>query len=305
MPSLRDIKRRIRSVQNTQKITQAMRLVAAAKVKKAEAKVKASRPFSNELAKSFERLLASKPNIHNVIIKTEKAITNYPALLKQRELKTVGILVVTSDRGLAGAYNANVVRRTIARIQELKRNNINVKLFIIGSKGLAALKKENVDIAENYVKMPAIPTAGAANIVAEDIAEYYVKEEIDRIEIITTHFKSMLSFDVQLWEILPVVIEPEIKREEEIVHRAEMLFEPNPELILQNIVPLYLSNRVYQAMTEASASELAARMTAMSSATNNANDMIQYLTLVYNKARQASITQEILEVVSGAQAQSI
>jgi len=304
MPSLRDIRRRIKSVQNTQKITQAMRMVAAAKVKRAETKVKASRPFSNELTRSFERLLASKPNIDNIKIKTERAIDNYPALLKQHDLKTVGILVVTSDKGLAGAYNANVVRRAIARIRELKRSNKNVKLFIVGSKGLAALRKENVDIAEHYVKMPAVPTTGGANVIAEDIAEFYVREEIDRIEIITTHFKSMLSFDVQLWEVLPVAIEPEIKREEEITHHAEMLFEPNSEVILQNIVPLYLSNRVYQAMIEAYASELAARMSAMTAATTNANDMIRYLTVVYNKARQASITQEILEVISGAKAQS-
>lgn len=304
MPSLRDIRRRIKSVQNTQKITQAMRMVAAAKVKRAETKVKASRPFSNELARSFERLLASNPSVKNITIKTERAIDNYPALLKQRELKTVGLLVVTSDRGLAGAYNANVVRKAIARIRELKKNDIKVKLFIVGSKGFAALRKEDVEIAETYLRMPAVPTSGAANVIAEDIAEFYVREEIDRIEIITTHFKSMLSFDVQLWEVLPVAIEPEIKKEEEATHHAEMLFEPNSELILQKIVPLYLSNRVYQAMIEASASELAARMSAMSAATSNANDMIQYLTIVYNKARQATITQEILEVISGAKALS-
>jgi len=304
MPSLRDIRRRIKSVQSTKKITQAMRMVAAAKVKKAENRVKASRPFSNELNKAFERLLASKPNIHNMSIKTEKAIDNYPALLKQRELKTVGLLSVSSDRGLAGAYNANVVRKTNARIRELQSNNINVKLFVVGSKGLAALKKENVEIVENYVKMPVIPTAGSANVIAEDLAEYFVREEIDRIEIITTHFKSMISYDVQLWDVLPAVISPDAEEEEENVLHSEMLFEPDTETILQNIVPLYLSNKVYQAMIEASASELAAKMTAMSSATNNANDMIQYLTVVYNKARQTSITQEILEVISGAQAQS-
>jgi F-type H+-transporting ATPase subunit gamma len=302
MPSLRDIRRRIKSVQNTQKITQAMRMVSAAKVKRAENKVKASRPFSDELSKSFKRLLASNIDIHNSSIKTEKAINNYSALLKKRELKTAGILVVTSDRGLAGAYNANVVRKTIARINELKKSNVKVKLFIIGSKGLAALKKENVEIIETYLKMPPVPTAGAANVIAEDMAEAFVKGDIDRIEVITTHFKSMLSFDVQTWEILPVSVKHE--NEQELVCQAEMMFEPSPEVILQNIVPLYLSNRVFQAMIEASASELAARMTAMSAATSNANDMIQHLTIVYNKARQASITQEILEVISGAKAQT-
>ena len=180
--------------------------------------------------------------------------------------------------------------------------DINVKVFIVGLKGLNALKRSNIEIAESYTKMPAIPTVGEANIIAEDIAEYYVREDIDRIEIITTHFKSMLSFDVQKLQVLPVVIEPDTEKEESKSLHAEMLFEPSPEAILQKIVPLYLSNRIYQALAEASASELAARMSAMSAATNNARDMIQYLTVVYNKARQASITQELLEVVSGANA---
>ena len=301
MPSLKEIKTRIKSVQNTQKITQAMRMVAAAKVKKVENLVKASRPFSKALVQAFERLLASNPPISGNFT-TDKAVDNYPALLQHRALRTVGLLVITSDRGLAGAYNANVVRKAQARIHELKRDGINAKVFIVGLKGLNALKRAHVDIAESYTKMPAIPTVGEANIIAEDLAEYYVREDIDRIEIITTHFKSMLSFDVQEWQVLPVVIEPEIENEEAKIHHAEMLFEPSPEAILQKIVPLYLSNRIYQALAEASASELAARMSAMSAATNNARDMIQYLTIVYNKARQASITQELLEVVSGANA---
>lgn len=298
MPSLRDIKRRIKSVKNTQKITQAMRMVAAAKVKRAENRVKASRPFSAELSIAFQRLLATRPEIKEGKVKSSKAIDNYPALLKQRETRTVGLLVITSDKGLAGAYNANVVRKTILKIKELKAQGIGTKVFIVGQKGLNALKRANVSIAEIYTKMPAIPTAGQAGVIAEDIAEYFVREDIDKIEIITTHFKSMLSFEVQQWNILPVSIEKNLEEKPQ----AEMLFEPDAETILQEIVPLYFSNRVYQALIEASASELAARMSAMAAATSNAGDMIQHLTLAYNKARQASITQELLEVVSGADA---
>lgn len=301
MSNLRDIRRRIKSVQNTQKITQAMRMVATAKVRRAEAKVKASRPFSNQLLKTFERLLAAKPEIYDINAKDIKALNNYPNLLKKRQVKTVGILAITSDRGLAGAYNANVVRKALHRAEELKKENINSKIFVVGLKGINALKRSKVTIAETYIKMPATPTAGEANVIAEDLAEYYTRGNIDRIEIITTSFKSMISYQIQLWQVLPVLIEPDIKKEE-ITHPAEMVFEPNLEVILQKIVPLYLSNRIYQALVEAAASELAARMTAMSAATKNAGDMIQHLTIVYNKARQASITQEILEVVSGAQA---
>jgi len=301
MASLRDIKRRIKSIQNTQKITQAMRMVAAAKVKKAETRVKASRPFSNELAITFERLLAAKPVIPETSIQTKNALDNYPALLQSREIKTVGILVVSSDRGLAGAYNANVIRKAISRSKELKSQGINVKLFVVGLKGLNALKRSGLEISENYVRLPVVPTIGGARVIAEDLAEYYVRGDIDRIEVITTNFKSMLSFEVQVWQVLPVIIQVEKDGSQGKPH-PEMVFEPSPEVVLQSIVPLYISNRIYQAMLEASASELAARMSAMSSATSNAADMIQYLTIVYNKARQASITQEILEVVSGANA---
>ena len=302
MASLRDIRRRIKSIKNTQKITQAMRMVAAAKVRKAELRVKAARPFSNELVKSFQRLLAANPEIHNTNIRTEKALDNYPALLNCREQKTVGLLVVTSDRGLAGAFNVNVVRKAIARAKELKNSGIETKLFVVGLKGLNALKRTGIEISENYVRMPAVPTAGEAGVIAEDLAEYYIRGDIDRIEVITTNFKSMLSYEVQVWQLLPVITLPETEQEKHQGFHPEMLFEPSPEAVLQKIVPLYVSNRIYQALLEASASELAARMQAMANATKNAADMIQYLTIVYNKARQASITQEILEVVSGAQA---
>jgi len=277
-------------------------MVAAAKVRRAESKVKASRPFSNELVKSFQRLLATNPDVQSGNVQSSKALDNYPALLSRRELKSVGLLIVSSDRGLAGAYNANVVRKAVARAKELEKDGINTKFFVVGLKGVSALKRAHVDITETYVRMPAVPTIGEANVIAEDLSEYYIKGDIDRIEIITTHFKSMLSFEVQLWQLLPVLIPVESLNEEETRIRSEMIFEPSPEAVLQKIVPLYVTNRIYQALIEASASELAARMSAMASATTNAGDMIRHLTIVYNKARQAAITQEILEVVSGAEA---
>ena len=303
MPNLKHIKNRIKSVKNTQKITQAMKMVAAAKVKKAENQVKSSRPFSNELARCFTKLIASKPEIDKEKVTSANPLDNYPELLKQRKLQTIGLMVVTSDKGLAGAYNANVVRRAVVRVREILREGLNVKLFILGTKGVQSLKKYNFETLKTYTKLPAIPTPGGCAVIAEDLAESYINKEIDKIEIITTHFKSTLSYQVQLWQLLPVIIAPEKEgKEQQQKIEPEMLFEPNIETVLQKIVPLYFTNRIFQAMTEASASELAARMQAMSAATNNARDMIKILTIDYNKARQASITQELLEVVSGAQA---
>lgn len=305
MANARDIRRRIKSVQNTQKITQAMKMVAAAKVKKAEQKVKASRPFSNELQKAFQRLLKSNPDFSSMsnsdII---KPIDNFVELLKIREeVKTVGLLIVTSDKGLAGAYNANIVRTAMHRIKDLQSQNIKVKVFIVGTKGVNALKKENLDVVETYMHLPVIPTAGSASIIAEDMAKAFVAKEIDKMELITTSFVSMISYKVQNWQILPVQLaESTDEKSEENTHTEEMIIEPDSEDIMKKMVPLYISNRIFQALTEASASELAARMSAMSAASKNAEDMIQQLTTVYNKARQASITQEITEVVGGANA---
>ena len=301
MPNLKDTKRRIKSVENTQKITRAMQMVAAAKVKKAEAMLKESTPYSIELLNIMKKLMATNPYIEQSNQKYEKAIDNYSRLLQGRELKTTGILVITSDKGLAGAYNANVVRRAITRAKELEASSIGVKLFILGNKGYQALKRSmGSKIVNHYTKFPAVPTPGASAVIAEDIAESYVNGEIDKVEIITTYFKSSLSYEVQIWQLLPMILSDEKEKEEEI--QPEMLFEPNPESVLQKVVPLYISNRIFHAVIESATSELAARMQAMSAATNNARDMIKSLTNKYNKERQASITQELLEVVNGAEA---
>jgi len=303
MANLKDIKRRIKSVENTQKITRAMKMVAAAKVKKAEAMLKASIPYSAELFNIIKTLLSSKPYLEHPEYNFEKAIDNYPELLKERELKTAGILVITSDKGLAGAYNANVVRKAMARINSLQRSGIDVKLFIVGNKGYQSLKRTAGEkIANFYTKLPAIPTPGASAVIAEDLAESYVNGEIDKVEIITTYFKSSLSYEVQIWQLLPMIFSPEYKTKQQGPIEAEMLFEPDMESVLQKVVPLFISNRIFHAVIEAATSEQAARMQAMSSATNNARDMIKCLTNDYNKARQASITQELLEVVNGAEA---
>lgn len=304
MPNLKDIKLRIQSVENTKKITRAMKMVAAAKVKKAENSVKAARPFSDELIMAFKRLLSALGDFSTERLNIKTPIENYPELLKRRERKTVGLLVVTSNKGLAGAYNANIVRNVLKQILENKEQGIDSKLFIVGQKGISALKKKTaelkVEVLQTYTQVANEISAAGAERIAIDLAESYISGQIDSIEIFTTKFKNMMSYTAQKWELLP--INADDLKGEEVGIEPLMIFEPSEQSILQKLVPLYITNTIYQALLEAQASELASRMTAMSAASNNAEEMIRVLTIDYNKARQSAITQEILEVVSGADA---
>lgn len=304
MPNLKDIKNRIQSVENTKKITRAMKMVAAAKVKKAENAVKSARPFSQELIIAFKKLLAQLGDVSADRPNIKVPIENYPELLKRREVKTAGILVVTSNKGLAGAYNANIVRNVLKQVREYKEKGIDSKLFVIGQKGINALKRKadeyGFEIVKNYVKIASDISAAGAEYIAIDLAEQFIAEKIDVIEVFTTRFKNMMSYSAEMWTLLPIDTTEIEKAPDEI--SPLMIFEPSEQSILQKIVPLYITNTIYQSLLEAQASELASRMTAMSAASNNAEEMIRTLTIDYNKARQWAITQELLEVVSGADA---
>lgn len=309
MPNLLDIKARINSIQNTKKITKAMKMVAAAKVKRSQNKVLAARPFSRALGEAFSKVLSSAESLSPAGLKIERAIDNYPVLMQKREQKTAGILVVTSNRGLAGAYNANVIRYVMKRIQDYKEKGIDSRVFIVGTKGVASLKRRaseyGFEIEKTYTKISQDPNSSNALVIAEDMAQSFVDGKIDSIEIVTTRFRNMMSYKVEDWKILPVdnvkeALGDDLKESHSI--DPLMAFEPDADHILQKMVPMFITNIIYQALLEAVASELAARMTAMSSATNNADEMIRILTIDYNKARQAAITQEISEVVSGADA---
>lgn len=309
MTSLKEIKSRINSIKSTQKITRAMKMVAAAKVKKAESTVKASRPFTQELNSMFKKLLNSVGTYSSQTIKIKTAIDNYPELLQVRKIKTVGILVNTSNKGLAGAYNANVIRRTIQTIEDYNKKGINTVLFVIGQKGVSTLKKrckdiKNCEIAKTYFAAASEVSGENAHVVIEDIAEYFVSHKIDKIEIITTRFKNMMSYFVENWEVLPLKgINDDYGKLHDNILEPLMEFTPDKHHILQKIVPMYLTNILYQSLLEAQASELASRMTAMSAASNNADKMLSELSVQYNKTRQYAITNEITEIVSGANAQ--
>lgn len=299
MPNLKDIKSRINSVQNTKKITKAMKMVAAAKVKKAESTVKAARPFSDELLHLFRKMLGRVSNYSINGLKVERGLDNYPELLRRRNVKAEGLLIITSNKGLAGSYNANVIKAALKRIKENSQNNIKTYVYPIGQKAVSAFKHKTGDfiLKKGYISIANEPTATGANLVAEDLAEDFVNGTLDSIDVFTTHFNNMMSYNVVSWEILPVKVEKAKEHEIEPV----MEFEPSPHAVLQQLVPMYITNSIYQALLEANASELASRMTAMSAASNNAEEMITSLTVDYNKARQGAITQELVEIVSGAQ----
>lgn len=300
MANLKDIKNRIQSVENTKKITKAMKMVAAAKVKRAESTVKSARPFSEELLSLFKTLLDKVDITASNGIHPERAIDDYQELLKTRDVKTVGILVITSNKGLAGAYNANIARTVMKEIQENNANGKNTVLYVAGMKGVSAFKHlpEGASVAKTYVQVVETPTSGGSDMIAQDMATDFVNGEIDEIKIITTRFNNMMSYSINESSLLPVNLD-HIEAKE--LHPL-MEFEPSASHVLQTLVPMYLSNSIFQALLEANASELASRMTAMSAASNNAEEMITNLTINYNKARQAAITQELVEIVSGANA---
>ncbi|MBX2859855.1 MAG: ATP synthase F1 subunit gamma [Vampirovibrio sp.] len=315
MPNLKDIRRRIRSVKSTQKITQAMRMVAAAKVKRAENRVKAARPYSWALQDVFT-------DVYNALKDHVKSLegSRYIELLYPRKVKTVGIVVISSDRGLCGAYNSAIIRKGLQLEKALVEKGITPKFYLVGSKAITAFKRySKAESLGKISNMTAAPSIQDADTIAETLVKAFTSGEIDSIEVLSTHFKSMVSFNIEMTPLIPVKgqikeytqeILPEASHVSEDITahedapkiRPELQLEPDASQTLDQLVPMYLSNSLYILLLEAAASELASRMTAMTNATNNASDMIDRLSIQYNKARQASITQEILEVVGGAEA---
>lgn len=314
MPSLKDIRRRIKSVKSTQKITKAMRMVAAAKVKRAENRVKATRPYAGHLRQVFSAVFKALHNHVSVL-----SGSRYVELLKPRPVKNLGLVVMTSDRGLCGSYNATVLRQAFRLEREIRQRGLTPRLYLVGSKAVQAFARHpNAEILGQTSQMTAAPSVEDANRIADTMVKAFLDGTIDTIDVLSTHFISMISYKVQMtplipirshidWEpdLIPTVDAAYYFSETPAEHGAikpEMLLEPDPVQVLDKLVPMYLSHIIYTLLLEAAASELAARMTAMSNATNNAGDMINRLTILYNKARQAAITQEILEIVGGAEA---
>ncbi len=313
MPNLKAIRDRIKSVKNTQKITEAMRLVAAAKVRRAQEQVLATRPFADRLAQVLGGLQAR--------LKFEDM--SLP-LFREREVRRVALIVISGDRGLCGAYNTNVIRRAEMRAKELQAQGVEYSYILIGRKAIQYFQRREQPISATFANLEQIPTAEEASAIQDEVLSEYLSENVDRVELIYTRFVSLISSRPAVQTLLPLdaqglaTADDEIFRlttragqfevaRERVTSQApalprDMIFEQDPVQILNALLPLYLSNQILRAMQESAASELAARMTAMSNASENATQLIGTLTLSYNKARQASITQEILEVVGGANA---
>ncbi|MBZ0185301.1 MAG: ATP synthase F1 subunit gamma [Candidatus Obscuribacterales bacterium] len=290
MANLKAIRQRIRSVQNTQKITRAMRLVAAAKVRRAQMRTLAARPFTSHVIKLLQQVVEEVASID---------LQGLP-LLEIRPVRKVALIIITSDRGLCGSYNTNILKNAALRIRELQSEGKDVSLITIGLKAAGFFKRISIEKSKTYTLLPAVPTVEEAKLIAEHACELYSERKVDAVEIIGTNFVNMIKQDVTSTVFLPVTLPEGV---DHYPLSSETLFEPTLiELMEEELLPKYVENVLYQALLEASASELAARMNAMTSATNNAKELIQNLTLVYNKARQASITQELLEIVAGAEA---
>jgi F-type H+-transporting ATPase subunit gamma len=281
MPSMRDIKRRIKSVKSSQQITKAMKMVAAAKLRKAQESVIAARPFASKTREVLGRVVSTTANV------------NHP-LMAVREVKSVCYLLVTADRGLCGGYNSNIIRKTAKEI----RNFNNLSMIAVGRKGRDFFRKVGVNIVKDFIGLGESIKFADAKIIADTVIEEYSKGVYDEVYLVYTEFVSALTQKPTTIRLLPL----EAPAEESKVGGANYIFEPEAEGILDTLLPRYVETMIYSALLESKASEQGARMTAMSSATDNAKEIIDKLTLSYNRARQAAITREISEIVGGAAA---
>jgi F-type H+-transporting ATPase subunit gamma len=294
MASVQDIKRRIRSVRNTSKITRAMELVAAAKLRRAQSRIEAMRPYAD----TMRELIAG-------VGRAASSVRGLPLLEQREEVSTVAIVPLTGDRGLAGAFNAQVLRRAFALERQLRRDGLEVRWVAVGKKGRSTLSFRRYELSGEFTGFTDQPAFRDAQAIAHRVAELFTEREVDRVVLVYNTFESALSQRVTEQEILPIaadILETDEEEREADAMRGDFIFEPEPEEILERLLPVYVETQVYRALLESTASEQGARMTAMRNASKNAGELIDRLTLDMNRARQAEITQEILEVVGGAEA---
>ena len=313
MANLKDIRDRIGSVKNTRKITEAMRLVAAAKVRRAQEQVLRSRPFADRLARVLENLQSR--------MRFEDADA---PLLEQREVGTITLLAVTGDRGLCGGYNANIIKRTELRTAELVGQGYKVDLVLIGRKAITYFQNRanQYTIRATFTGLDQVPKASEAMGIANEVLAEFLSGSTDRVEMIFTKFINLVSSKPVIQTLLPLDPQGIAIPEDEIFRLttregrlgvevgtaanlqpklpSDIVFDQSPDQLLNALLPLYLENQLLRSLQESAASELASRMTAMNNASDNAKALAKSLTLDYNKARQAAITQEILEVVGGS-----
>jgi F-type H+-transporting ATPase subunit gamma len=289
--STQDLKRRVRSITNTRKLTRAMELVASARLRRAQMRIESMRPYADRMVE----LMAGTAQAAGAV--------RLPLLERREAIQTVAIVPVTGDRGLAGAFNAQVLRRAFAEMREAQAAGQQVRFFTSGKKAQSTIRFRRLDLAHSWTGFSDRPAYSDAQAIAHAVAEAFVNGEVDRVLLVYNAFVSPLVQKVTVSEVLPVSTELlEGRPGDEPSHPVDFFFEPEPRNILERLLPVYVETELYRALLESAASEQGARMTAMRNASKAAGELIDTLTLAMNRARQAEITQEILEVVAGADA---
>jgi F-type H+-transporting ATPase subunit gamma len=290
MPTLRDIRKRLRAIQNTQKITAAMKMVAAAKLRKAQDRMLNLRPYAIKMQSVLSDLsMAPERELH--------------PLLAVRPKKTVEVFVITSDRGLCGAFNANILRASYNYINTLKNEGIELSLNIVGRKARDFFRRRNIPTRKSWLRLSGKIAYSNAQEIANDLIENYTNETVDEVILIYNEFKSLLTQKLSIVKLLPIgTLETEETQAKEPSLAADFLYEPSKGAIFESLLPKHIEIQIYRALLESEAAEQAARMTAMENATNNCRDLIAKVTLLANKVRQASITKELMDIVGGVEA---
>jgi F-type H+-transporting ATPase subunit gamma len=291
--TVQDLKRRIRSVGNTQKITKAFELVASARLRRAQARIEAVRPYADRMLELMGVTARAAGSVR------------LPLLERREDVKRVALLPITADRGLAGAFNAQILRRAFTLERELRGEGVEVGWLVAGRRGRSSLTFRGYEVIQAWQGFSERPQYADAQAIARRAAELYANEEVDRVIVIYNHFQSALVQHVTVQDLLPIpekVVGGGEDEAAEAALRGDFIYEPEPEQILERLLPVYVETELYRALLESAASEQGARTTAMRNASSNASELIASLTLAMNRARQAEITQEILEVVAGADA---
>ncbi len=286
MPNLKDIRKRIESVKSTAKITRAMKLVAAAKLRRAQENIEKARPYAIKLHEMISELAL-------------RADEEDHPLLAVREPRNVMLLVLTSDRGLCGGFNTNILKALLKWREEHKGLHDNVLISVVGRKGRDYLKFRDIPVHKYYPGLDVNTALERAKEITDGIIEDFLGENLDMIYLFYNEFKSAMSQRITDEQLLPI---KQLELDEDQGANIDFIYEPSKKELLETIMPMYVEVDIYRAALESTASEFGARMTAMENATNNARDMISLLTLEYNKARQASITKDLLDIVGGAEA---
>ncbi len=287
MASGKEIRTQIKSIQNTQKITKAMEMVAASKMRKAQDRMRASRPYSDKMRQVIH---------HLAFAHTEY---KHPYLLPRDEVKRVGYIIISTDRGLCGGLNNNAFKAALLNMKEWSDKDVEIDYCTVGTKALAFFKRMQGDIVSQAIHLGDAPAMNELIGTVKVMLDAYNDGKIDRLYVVYNKFVNTMTQEPQVDQLLPV---SSIKEEDELKHHWDYIYEPDAKVVLDGLLIRYIESLVYQGVIENVACEMAARMIAMKAASDNAGDLIDNLQLVYNKARQAAITQEISEIVSGAAA---